>query len=58
MKKIVEQMNQKNVICKSLEEVVQPKELGSRKNGDRLEKTYDLMVLCICLYVITFTVKV
>jgi len=30
MKKIVEQMNQKNLICKSLVEVL-PKELGSRK---------------------------
>ena len=30
MKIIVEQMNQKNLICKSLEEV-QPKELASRK---------------------------
>ena len=30
MKTIVEQMNQKNLICKSLEEV-QPKELASRK---------------------------
>ena len=30
MKTIVEQMNKKNLICKSLEEV-QPKELGSRK---------------------------
>ena len=30
MKTIVEQMNQKNLICKSLEEVL-PKELGSRK---------------------------
>ncbi|PTB83497.1 hypothetical protein C9926_02600, partial [Sulfurovum lithotrophicum] len=30
MKTIVEQMNKKNLICKSLEEV-QPKALGSRK---------------------------
>jgi len=30
MKKIVEKMNQKNLICKSLEEIL-PKELGSRK---------------------------
>ncbi len=48
MKQIVEQMNKKNIICKSLEEV-QPKELGSRKKvelyvGVDLKGYYCLMV--------------